>query len=201
MRIFLFMYPTKAHIDWFVQQNPALQNPLKRFNELIGIRYRQLGYNIYWLMFSVKGKHDTPDMAIISENINILPTDRIISAGVSLEIHKEERRHAYLPFVRKQLPVIIEEARLGGFLQYDCVSEIGEHLYRAGIPTLVDEDTTETFFYTLGKYGTIPDKRELTMEGFNYPVLKGGGAIPKTEFLKQRQKEPWLVQPRNLPDP
>src|SRR3989338_10455034 len=130
MRRFLFLYPIREYVDREVTDAHDDLSALERLNEIIDARYRQFGYQINWLLFSVGGRPNIPDLSLLDPRIKIHETDRIISAGLSRERH---RKYIY-PSCKKILVQLnpASELVVGGFHQTDCVDKIARAAHSNG---------------------------------------------------------------------
>lgn len=197
MKAFLFLYPTIEFIWlelnlWF-NYDPEPKKHLQRLNEIINIRYRQNDYQIYWLLFAQTPNSFLPDITRISEGIDVQTTDMIISAGITFE-QLCRGSFANPEFVFSQIPDNLSELKVGGFHQDDCVDKMAEAAYRKGMPTLIDEDTTQRYFREIGLGRQIPDFREFTLSGFGYDDLRNSSPMLYSELVKRRRRKPWFAQ-------
>ena len=139
-------------------------------------------------MFSKEDGSKDYDLSIASRYIRRQEGDRIIASGISFKTHTEKFEYPDPEFVLKQIPslgILV----VGGFHQWDCVDKLAEHAFRKGIPTFVDEDTTETFFERTSNLGDIPlIREEITFEDLGLKDLKIG------LFRKMREDKPWFIQ-------
>ncbi|HLB32570.1 MAG TPA: hypothetical protein VJL27_03395 [Patescibacteria group bacterium] len=146
MKVFLFLYPILHYIKEETHGHPLKLKALKRLNAIIDTRYRQKGYRIFWLLFSVVRKPATPDLLLLDARIRIGKTDRVLSAGVSFERHC--RRLVY-PSPKSIIAQIqpVDQLVVGGFHQTDCVDKLA----RANLdPLRVSNDN-----YQLGLFSYI----------------------------------------------
>lgn len=195
MKVLAFLHPIYPIMDELAKGWPGVENPpYARMNELLRIRYRDQGYRVFWLMFSVEGKKTEADTGLISSLIVRQPEDVIIPMGSSLRQNVEDLVYPDPAFAFDQLPGDTEEIKVGGFHLYSCVSRFAEHCYNQGAPTLVDEDLTHVYFCNLTARGPVPDHRQFTAEGFGYERLMRDAHLGP-DFIKDRIACPWLVQP------
>ncbi|MEK7598213.1 MAG: hypothetical protein AAB487_00575 [Patescibacteria group bacterium] len=200
MRSFLFLYPIRAYID---QELPAFNRQLilERLNAIINARYRQNGYQIYWLLFGAEHNPEEPDFALLEPRIKIHDADRVISAGLSLKRH---RRRIY-PSPKKILSRLdlASELVVGGFHQDDCVKRIARQAYNNGLKVFVDEDTTDQYFITLilWEFPPVVRTREQYATRLLWNLRSNRGTQPywlaEVAIKNQRadrRKQPWLVQ-------
>ena len=158
-------------------------------NRLIRARYRERGYQIWWLLFSDLSDPEKPDLTRIFGDIDIREEDTLLPCGATFKDHVRKRLYPSSEKVVDQLPDGIEELVLGGFHQEDCVDKVAACAHSRGIPTFVDEDTTEHFFPRTGLHGDIPDTRE------EFTLSALGIEEDWVEFvLDNRQDRPWLTQ-------
>lgn len=206
MKIFLFLYPIKPYIEhevrnWFWRDKNI--DPLCRLNELVEIRYRQRGYRIFWLVFSVHGHRKKIDQQLISPRIVIKEQDQIIPAGVFWHSHtcKELKKHIYPSpaHILQQLPTNTKEISIGGFHQYDCVGRVARYVYRHSIPVMVDEDLTDYYFKRMRAEKNIPDTREeYTAEAFGVLNTTDDNQYHRERIIEVRHRQPWFAQPKCL---
>jgi hypothetical protein len=139
-------------------------------------RYRQNDYMINYALFN---NH------IISNVIDLRPSDKVITVGMTLDEHKI-RRYPSNDFILEQLGNP-DTLRIGGFHMWDCVDKLARRAYKKGIDVLVDEDLTEFSFARFRdkeiKTDVYPSFRPDSIEGF-----------VKDEFLRVRKARPWLWQ-------
>lgn len=203
MKIFLFLYPIKPFIEqevrnWFWRDEDEDVNPLDRLNDLVEVRYRQRGYQVCWVTFSVHGHPKEIEKRHVSERIIIRECDQLIPAGISFRSHidKKLKRHPWpsIKHIFGQLPTPIEEVWVGGFHQFSCVNKISRHIYRKGILTRVDEDLTDNYFFAMRHVG-IPDIREeFTAEAFGNLNMEEGSSDLIQRNIRFRRKHPWYAQ-------
>jgi len=201
MRKFLFLYPTREYIDREIAGTPDDLSVLKRLNAIIDARYRQTGYQVFWLLFGTESEPSTPDASLVDSRINIHETDRIITAGLSREKH---RKYIY-PSCKRILAQLnpISKLVIGGFHQSDCVDKIARAAHRDGLDVIVDEDTTDQFFRTtrLQYAPPIMRTREEYASGF-LTLLESMSSLFSSEMVDraiqehraERNLKPWLVQ-------
>jgi len=198
---FLFLYPIREYIDREITDAPDDLFALERFNEIIDARYRQCGYQINWLLFSVESRPNIPDLSLIDPRIRIHAKDRIISAGLSRERH---RKYIY-PSCKKILVQLnpASELVLGGFHQTDCVDKIARAAHHNGLVVIVDEDTTDQFFKTARLQRIPPVMRTREEYAIDFRALLESmdnvfshemTARAIQEHYAERGQKPWLVQ-------
>src|SRR3990167_5442236 len=158
MKIFLFLYPIKAYVNACLEQFFFLRNGYDpaRFSQLIDRRYRRRNYQLVWVLFSHPDDSSQPDRSLLSEIFEISPQDQVIACGVSFRLHCEKEIYPNPAEIIDKLPTSVEELVVGGFHQWDCVDKLACFAYKSGIPTQVDEDTTQFFFHTSSTEGNIP---------------------------------------------
>ena len=192
MKAFVFLYPIKHYFDEYLVDHLKVSgkanNNFGRINDIIDVRYRQKDYNIWWVMFSKEDGSREPDLAIASNCIRMRPGDKVIASGISLKTHTEEFKYPDPEFILGQIPDLTGIV-IGGFHQWDCVNKLASYAYHKGLLTIVDEDTTETFFERISSLGDVPlIRKEITFEALGLEGLKVG------LFRKRREGKPWFTQ-------
>ncbi len=194
MKVYLFLYPIKEYIYSLLLMWPTFsfnEHQASEINRLIRARYRERGYQIWWLLFSDPNDLEKPDLTRIFDGMNILEGDTLIPCGITFQDHISKKLYADSERVVDRLPKDIEELVLGGFHQGDCVDKVAACAYSRGTPTFVDEDTTEYFFSRTGSMGDIPTLRE------EFRVSELTSERDKTWInwiLERRRNKPWLTQ-------
>ena len=201
MKRFLFLYPIYEYVDREITNTPDDLLIIERLNEIIDVRYRQLGYQINWLLFSIENNPNIIDLSIIDHRIGIYKTDRIIPAGLSRKRHREYN----YPSSRRILAQIdyASELVIGGFHQTDCVEKIASTAYNNGTIVTVDEDTTDQFFKMAGlqQLPPVTRTREEYASSFR-ALLENMGDVFSQKMIDrivqdhrvERMKKPWLAQ-------
>jgi hypothetical protein len=144
-------------------------------------------------MCSQKDNLDTPDLSDLSPLLHYAPEDRFLSSGttaseLSSGIYPDPKN------ILKNISGPIEDLKVGGFHQGDCVDRFAACAYYEGIPTLVDEDTTDHYFIFRRKRKGIPDFREFTLVGFGLIGKRDKPSSPRYELMTIiRKTKPWLV--------
>jgi hypothetical protein len=171
--------PEKLRIRHYLRE--VRENRFKNYyanmlDECIDKRYRQKDYAINYALFN---NH------VISKVINLRPSDKVITVGMTLDEHKI-RRYPSNDFILEQLgnPEIL---RIGGFHMWDCVEKLAKRAYKKGIDVLVDEDLTE---FSFARFRDNDIKTD-TYPSFNPDSLEG---FVKDEFVRVRKARPWLWQ-------
>ena len=160
--------------------------------KIIDARYRERGYRICWLLFGTEDSPEKADMAKLEKDIVIIhPEDSILSCGVSLRRHKQEKIYPDPEFIFAQLPPRIDTLIIGGFHFADCVGRVAAVAYRKRYGYVwVDEDVTDYFFTYTVLGGEIPLIRE------EYPALDElvGFGDWREKAVREREGKPWLRQ-------
>jgi hypothetical protein len=192
MNEYLFLYPIAEYVDACTVHRSAGYEKgsggFKRINQIIEARYRNKGYDVNWLLFSLKADNKLPDLGLTSPYFEIRTADRILNAEISFEDFVKNGVYPKPDLVLGKIPRH-EKLVLGGFHQTDCVNRIAKASYERGVSTFVDEDTTEWFFIKTSLGETVPIAREKWS-------LKDIG-IPDCfmEAAKDiRKDKPWLTQ-------
>lgn len=192
MKVYLFLYPIKEYIYSLLLMWPTFsfhEHQPSEINRLIRARYRDRGFQIWWLLFSDPDDPGKPDLTRIFEDMDIREEDILLPCGVNFQDHVKKRLYPSSDRIVNQLPDGIEELVVGGFHQEDCVDRVAACAYSRGLPTFVDEDTTEHFFPRTGLHGEIPairDEFTLSALGFEEDWMK--------YILENRQNRPWMTQ-------
>ncbi len=203
MNAFLFLFPAQIYIELLIANKwinsvGMEQTVLRRLNEIIDKRYRQKDYRIFWLMFCLDEiARDKPNTTGICPAVKISPKDQIISCGVTQDetiVDREDLR----PSIRfdpanviAQLPTTVADLKIGGYHQWDCVNRMAQATHEQGLPTLVDEDTTDFYFSKISRGIEIPDHHDYTIRDFgleNLPTHLLNHAI------RLRAGRPWFAQ-------
>lgn len=202
MRAFVFLYPIKPYVDAMWYGRPVDPHEYRRqvaqLNHLIAVRYRRLGYKIFWAMFCLPNAESIPDMTLLAPGVRKLVRDPTLVADVSFRAHCKEKKYPSLPNLLMQIPTRPTRLVVGGFHNSDCVEKFAEYAHRQGINTFVDEDTTELFFVRLRLDGSIPPTRS-RREAATYirRALCRGTAIDQMQLdyvREQRKHKPWRPQ-------
>lgn len=162
MKIFLFLYPANKYFaklkGIYKAKFDACGYDFRRINDIIDARYRQIGYQVMWLMPGTKTDSTEPDLSLLSQDITIHQKDTIITIDLYSYFPggKERKDHPNLELdIFEQIPKATELV-LGGFHQWGCVDKLAQYAHQKGISVLVDEDTTDMFFSRTSRQGTIP---------------------------------------------
>lgn len=199
MKLFLFLYPIQPYLEYLISGLfEIFENPMSRFNELITKRYRDRDYQVGWVVFSDQQDASMPDKKIVCQKITVDKDDLWIPSGVSFAVHTTERVYPRPSFMHNRLPANIEEIKLAGFHQFDCVNKVGEYLYKKGFDVLVDEDLTDHYFDRIRNEEKIPDVRIFTAEEFGVLATPDDNSILRDEIVKFRLSHPWFAQPSGL---
>ena len=161
----------------------------KRIDEIIQARYRDKGYEVYWLLFSAEHIMEEPNISRIKSDIfTVYPNDNVISAGVSFSLHVNCKVYPDAEYILSQLPDDIESLAIGGFHLDDCVDFLASVAHKKQINVKVDEDVTDFFFAITILCGLIPLIRE------KYPTLDEMEVYPhkREMIIRYRKKRPWL---------
>ena len=191
MKVFLFLYPIREYVNACIENFRCFEHhgcDPKRLNQVIAARYRAKGYQVGWLFFSDPGEPLLADLTRTSEHIRIEAEDSVFACGVSFDDHVANKTYPDLDPIVARLPRPIEYLVLGGFHQNDCVDKVASAAHSKGIPTFVDEDTTE-FFFTSGSRKIPLVRRRFTLRGFGVTNPTFVGLI-----LEQRKDKPWFTQ-------
>lgn len=145
-KIFLYLYPIKDYfaydIPHFYDDNSKLNKSelyikykaFRQMNELINKRYREKGFEIYYVMFpnrEIYGLEKQVDDKIIYVDY---PFD-------DFDFHYADLSKLYTKIGN------IDYLVVGGFHECDCVRKAAEYAYNTlNIDTLVDCDLTNLFF-------------------------------------------------------
>ena len=190
--MFLFLYPITRYFEACLVDCLRLfkgaNNNFRRINDIIDARYRKRGYSVNWLMFSKERDLESPDLSLLSSYLRVMREDNLLVSGISFKEHTIQKKYPNLEVIFGQIPKL-EKLVIGGFHQWDCVNKLAKYAYRKGIPTLVDEDTTDMFFITTYRCRDIPlIRNEFTSESLGLKGLEIG------LFRKMREGKPWFTQ-------
>ncbi|MBI5060877.1 MAG: hypothetical protein HZB67_01030 [Candidatus Aenigmarchaeota archaeon] len=195
MQAFLFMYPIPDYIEYEIKQNSWAMNEREKadylkkcgcINDLIDGRYRQNGFSINYALFSQDSK-DNHVSGLIKQH----PADRIIHVGVT----RDDLRRKIYPseeFIISQVDP--SELVIAGFHAHDCVERVARYAYGKGIPTTVDDDLTQDFFFYV-KHDWV----SLDSHGLEKQISTSlERSIMDKELLEEivsyRSQMPWLRQ-------
>lgn len=191
MKEFVFLYPIQEYLNECIGREVIRSREgwdlCQKFNEIIEARYRQRSFGVNWVMFS--NSNNLPDFSIKANEITIKPTDRILVSGVPFSIHRAFAIYPEPIDILAQLPQGVERLVIGGFHQYDCVDKLGKVAYEQGIPTIIDEDTTEIFF----KGGRASLSVSLVRDTFPIDLNEIPLVLLETT-IKSRLSKPWFTQ-------
>ena len=192
MKEYLFLYPIEEYVDnCIVHRTAGFEKGMYGFsyiNKLIEVRYRDEGYGINWLLFSLDTDVQKPHLDLVSRYIEIRKEDRILNAGISFERHCKEKTYPNPNLVLDHLPQH-KRLVLGGFHQTDCVDRIARTSYERGVDTFIDEDTTDNFFRATSLGIRIPlERNRWTLKGLGIP----DNLMKMTREI--RKNKPWLTQ-------
>lgn len=193
MKEFLFLYPVTPFLDYCLRLGTRenrryhLADALcDRFNDIIEARYRQRGFSVNWLMFSQDDQAQNPDLTLKAEEIAFNNEDRILTSGVSFKRLVEDKQYPDFEYILSQLPEPVDRLVVGGFHQWDCVDMLAAEAYKRGIPTIVDEDTTDVYFVGGSSRLKTPLVRDSFQEWVPDHLL---------DYVKKdRAKRPWFTQ-------
>lgn len=193
MKEFLFLYPIQEYLNACIGREAIRKQHgwdlCQKFNDIIEARYRQRGFGVNWLMFSNRCGSQNPDLLLLAEEIVIKPQDKILSSEVPFVFMTAFNRYPNPVNILAQLPKDIEELVLGGFHQWDCVDKLAQVAHEQGIPTIVDEDTTEVFFREDNSYLSIPLIRD------TFPFNTDGMSTALIAIAREnRSSKPWFTQ-------
>lgn len=199
MKIFLFSYPIRPYCEEGLVGS-ALRSlhekghDARRLGEIIARRYRGRGYQVWWLCFGLPGTEDIPDLTLLSPYLGWEEADTFISCDVSFHDHVKFEQYPNTERVLDMLPPRLKRLVLGGFHQGDCVEKIARAATKRGIPTLVDEDTTEMFFFRTSLRGQIPLIRPLCQH-VRELLAEQESDVMRTWILERRRNKPWFAKP------
>ncbi len=151
MNIFLFLYPIKPYFEICLKNycwpDPIDYEIIRELGIIIDERYRQQGYNIYWLMFRIEHNLSKPDIELLCSYIGVCNEDIVIASGISFKKHTTDKSYPDPSFIFNQLPSNrINRLVLGGFHLSDCVEKLSQYLSTRGINVSIDKECTELFF-------------------------------------------------------
>lgn len=197
MKVFLFLYPVPQYFEacFNLQGRTARllpQQQIRLLSRLIDQRYRQQDYRVAWTLFRPAEVREAPDAVYTL----LRPEDARVTASVSF---KELCRYIYpdLNDMLAQLPRPLTRLVLGGFHLHDCVDKLAAHAYTAGIPTVIDEDATEKFFFCMQEPSRLADICD--SPGPSAILGHFNNYLPLHEYqTSQRRGKPWLLP---LPSP
>ncbi len=191
MKTFVFLYPVTKFVAACVEQSSLFREGRHspwELNRLIGIRYRERGYQIAWIVFSRYGQGSCPEWNWIAGEFDFRGQDRVIPCGIPLEAMVSKRQYPHWGRIltaigRPELLVI------GGFHQFDCVDRLARAAHRHSLRVFVDEDLTELFFAHTHLEGYPP------CDDFSFSAQT---AMRDTNLLAHhrriRSARPWLLQ-------
>ena len=151
-KVFLYLYPIYDYYKIYLYDNDKTyeyfnrERPFPVMNKAIDLRYRQNGYDIYYLLYS------DSDMYGLEQ----IPGDRIIRSNICFEDStpynadgtcKDDFVYKYTdPNYVFDLIGDFDELVVGGNHAMDCVKRMAEAALSRGISSLVDLDLTDFFF-------------------------------------------------------
>ncbi len=197
MKIYLFLYPIREYFEegiigiamrHFAEEGHSV----KRLSDIISARYRARGYHVWWLLFSGSNKVPVmPDLRRLASHVTVDERDAFFSCGVTFADHVTHQKYPEPAFILDQLPKKIKHLVLGGFHQWDCVDKLACAAHQRGIAVMVDEDTTDHFFYRTSQLGEIPLNRPLDEHVAEF--LRETRKELITDFvIESRQNKPWF---------
>ena len=166
MNEFLYLYPLYEFAKPLVGESRwnsgEREKSYQRLAEIIAARYRQNDYRINWLLFSKTEGSIQPDLSIAAQEL-FLPEDRLLVSGKTFDNLVVSKQYPNTDFILSQLVPRPDKLVIAGFHLWDCVDKLAEAAYNNGIPTIVDKDLTELFFwgYRSGRIQTIRTERKL----------------------------------------
>lgn len=192
MKEFLFMYPIQEYLDEIIGRGNIRQlegrEVCQKFNDIVEARYRQREFRVGWVMFKDRLGKNVPDMLARAREINIKPDDDILFSDVDFCTHRLLKIYPDFANILAQLPQGLEKLVVGGFHYSDCVDKMAETAYRQGIPTIVDEDTTEVFFRAMNLSLGVPLVRD------TFPPDPEMTGFFLQSARQNRSAKPWFTQ-------
>lgn len=188
MNEFLYLYPiyefAKPLVGTSKWDSGEKDNIYQRLAEIIRARYRQTDTRINWLLFSRSKNSLEPDLSVATQEL-FLPDDRLLVSGITFDDLIVNKQYPNLDFILSYLLPTPDNLVIAGFHLWDCVDKLAAMAYNSGIPTTVDEDLTELFFfgYDSGKIPTIRTARKLGIPEYMVDYCR-----------KSRINKPWLTQ-------
>ncbi len=190
MNQYLFLFPVKEYFEFSLKSCRSFELEGHKASELVGTinaRYRNQGYGINWLHFSLDNYSSRPCLDHVPDFMQIPESDGNLVAGIPFSRHTKEKAYADPDYVLNQLPPH-SRLVLGGFHQWDCVDKIAQRSCERGTDTFVDEDTTEMFFGRATFVGIplIRNSWSLRELGIMYDLIEENRVL--------RKEKPWFVQ-------
>ena len=194
MKVLLFLYPIVEYVEILMTDvwHEGMPRNLDRLNCVIEQRYRQQGYQVYWLLFGQTYNPGIPNKEALSGHFQFAADDHFVSNGITF-FQMLGGSYPVLMEILDHLPEEISELRIGGYHQWDCVDRIACLAHRLGIPTMVDEDLTELYFTRMAVGEDIPDHREFTLKGFGLTPERFSPDL-YASMIRRRAGSPWFVQ-------
>lgn len=137
----LFLYPIEEYMK--ILDRPNL---IQTLNDTIDKRYRQKGYEIYYLVFADKNVY----------KLQVKDNDRVIKADITFKRHttpiaKDVYQYPDNNNIEREVGKV-DTLVVCGFHAQDCVKRVAEHFYNSGVNTLVDMELTELFGVFSSRY-------------------------------------------------
>lgn len=121
------------------------QKLMARLAQIVDARYRERGYRVFWLTLSQRIDPLLPNNQFVDDRVDICPEDTLLTSGLTVQRYNESSYRSSFYWVINQMKAWPEEFVVGGFHLWDCVDKFAAEASRRGIPTRVDEDTTNYF--------------------------------------------------------
>jgi hypothetical protein len=121
----LILYPIQPYAGTLMMGPKEPQEIKVKYAEV----YQQLmhkrypGFKTIWIMFSMPGFPELPDMSILWEDILIGVNDIVSACGISFEENHKEKKYPNPKTIIDACPKNVERLVIGGFHFWDCVEK------------------------------------------------------------------------------
>ena len=202
MRAFVFLFPLMPFFEnmWYGRpvKRAEYRQLLSRLNRLVTVRYRRAGYQIFWVFPSLPRAEGLPDYTLRTPGLRQLKGERALVTNVSYAQMRRRGQQPHWPDLLMQLPDRPSRLVVGGFHSTDSVEKFAAYSYQQGIPTYLDEDTTELFFVRMRLDGSVPLQRpRRAAAAYTRRVSRRGLPMDQLSLdclREQRKRRPWRPQ-------
>jgi hypothetical protein len=202
VKTLLILYPIQPYADSLTfKKKGGLPEANERYAEIYQelVRKRYPDFQMVYVMFSVPGDLDQPDMSQLWKGFSVNEKDIIGACGVTFKDHCGKHIYPKTSKILGLCPCSTEELVVGGFHLWDCVDKVAKYAHEQDFNVVVDEDLTELFFFSVrGPAGIpmsrIPVSREESLRQMRRQLREVGRDFLLENALKERKMRPWMAQ-------